>query len=92
MQSTQGWKSKDNLSGIGSSKAFESATLTIPHPHQKEVHAFHVTDFAEGQTYKARTNVPVTHTEQPAAHIDVQETPTTGRVGTSAGAQQILRD
>ncbi|KEH28046.1 DUF4283 domain protein [Medicago truncatula] len=63
-QSTQGWKSKDNLSNIGSSKAFDATTLDSPHPHQKEVHAYHGTDFADGEIDKA-TVIPATIAEVP---------------------------
>jgi hypothetical protein len=75
-QSSQGWQSKDNPSGIGSSKAFEAPTQVVNPPHhQKEVHTVsivsHGTDSAEGQTERENIDVHVTHNEQSAYHIDV---------------------
>ena len=65
-QSTQGWKSKNNPSSIGSSKVFEALAHVVPPPHHHgEVHAnstvSHETDFAEGQTERVSIDVPVTH-------------------------------
>ena len=75
-QYMQGWQSKDNPSSIGSSKAFKDSTKIVPPLHQKEVHMInkvsHGTDFEEVQTERQSIDVPVTHNEQPADHIDAQ--------------------